>query len=130
MILETKDFVDQLFDALNSKEYLKYAPDSSVKSMPVLESKSDSVLSVKSDRRKDSTDAKKPRVRYRCHLSAELVLVYVHPFLCILFKVFTLDKIFYDILNLDIHEKHLMWNIFGVLVLNSIIVSSHKSFLV
>nr|XP_022323156.1 RNA-binding protein 26-like isoform X1 [Crassostrea virginica] len=58
---KTKDFVDQLFDALNSKEYLKYAPDSSVKSMPVLESKSDSVLSVKSDRRKDSTDAKKPR---------------------------------------------------------------------
>ena len=30
-------------------------------------------------------------------------------FTCILFKVFTLDKIFYDIQNLDIHEKCLMW---------------------
>lgn len=61
-ILETKDFVDQLFEALNSKEYLKHASDSSTKSAPVQEVKSDTVLAVKSDRRKDSSDSKKPRV--------------------------------------------------------------------
>ncbi|XP_065932682.1 RNA-binding protein 26 isoform X2 [Magallana gigas] len=58
---KTKDFVDQLFEALNSKEYLKHASDSSTKSAPVQEVKSDTVLAVKSDRRKDSSDSKKPR---------------------------------------------------------------------
>lgn len=61
-VLETKDFVDQLFEALNSKEYLKHASEPTTKSAPVQEVKSDTVLAVKPDRHKDPSDSKKPRV--------------------------------------------------------------------
>ncbi|XP_061164198.1 RNA-binding protein 26-like isoform X2 [Saccostrea echinata] len=59
---KTKDFVDALFEALTSKEYLKHAPDSSTKTPAVDDTKSDVSLPSKSDSRKDSGDSKKTKI--------------------------------------------------------------------
>ncbi|XP_062598259.1 RNA-binding protein 26-like, partial [Saccostrea cucullata] len=58
---KTKGFVDTLFEALTTKEYMKHAPDSSTKTQAVDDGKSDVSLPSKGDSRKDSTDSKKAK---------------------------------------------------------------------